>query len=382
MREVKKILYVITKSGWGGAQKYVYDLANNLPKEKFEAVVAAGGDGPLFDKLRDGGIRAVKIPGLKRDIGFFQELKSLWFLYKIFNQETPNIIHLNSSKIGGLGAIAARLSSLVIRHSSFVIFTAHGWPFSEDRNLIDRNIIYFFSWLTAALSDRVVNITKADHKQSLNFPLLRRDKFVYVQNGIDLDNRHFLPREEARKILGLKKEQFAIGAIAELTKNKGLEYLIEAARHLEFIIPNSKFIIHIIGDGEDKEKIQNQINSLGLKNNIVLAGFIQNAERYLRAFDIFVLPSVKEGLPYVIMEAMASGLPIIASNVGGIPDLIEHGKSGLLVKAKDPLGLAEGLKKLMENPDVRNALGKEAKEIVGTNFRFRDMLAKTLRLYE
>lgn len=394
MPNKRKILYIVTKSVWGGAQRYVYDLATNLPKDRFEAVVVTGGNGPLIEKLKGRNIRIIKLPGITKSINIFQEVKSLIYLGRIFTREKPDVVHLNSSKFGGLGAVAAFIYKITSNRLPVTIFTAHGWPFNEDRNFLTRIIIYFFSWFTAVFADIVINIAKTDYKQSLKFPLLASNKFIYIPNGIELSDQYFLSPAESRKNLELEKEQFIIGTIAELTKNKGLNYLIDGINQIKFEIKSLKHAQHrtagfsagckiiIIGGGEDKEKLQNKIDSLELQNEISLVGFKQDAGKYLKGFDILVMPSIKEGLPYVVMEAMAAGLPIIASDVGGVPDLIEHGKNGLLVKTKDSTGMAEGLKKLIQNHEARISLGKEAKTRVKTNFRFRDMLTRTITLYE
>lgn len=375
-------MYVITKSVWGGAQRYVYDLATNLPKDKFEAVVVTGGDGPLIDRLAKQKIRVINLPEVTKNINFWQELKSLFYLGKIFAREKPDILHLSSSKFGGLGALAGRIVALFTGRPKLVIFTAHGWPFNEDRNFLARYLTYFFSWLTAFFTDRTINIAKADYKQSLKFPLLPNSKFIYIPNGLGLNDQSFLPPAEARKILGLEEKQFSIGTIAELTKNKGLIYLIDAINLIRSGIKNLKLKVIIIGEGEDREKIQNRLGSLGLQEIIYPVGFRQDAGKYLKGFDVFVLPSIKEGLPYALMEAMAAGLPIIASDVGGVPDLIEHGRNGLLVKTKDSANLAETLNKLIKNQEIRLALGRKAKIKIETNFQLRDMLTKTITLYD
>ena len=383
----KKILYIITKSVWGGAQRYVYDLATNLPKDKFEATVVTGGEGPLIQKLEKQDIRVAKIPGVTKIVNIWQELKSLFYLYKIFVHEKPDVVHLSSSKFGGLGALAARLSSLVSRHSSLVIFTAHGWPFNEDRNFPARVLIYFFSWLTAIFSDRVINLTRNDYKQSLGFPLISKNKFVLIPNGV-ADEISFATPAEAKKYLAEKtgyspqETSFLIGTIAELTKNKGLTYLIDAINQIKLRATSHKLQAIFIGEGEERLKLETQIKSLGLENTIFLAGFMPDAAKYLPGFDVFVLPSIKEGLPYVLLEAMTAGLPIVASDVGGIPDLIEHEKSGLLVKLKDSFDLAQELKKIIQGPEKYKILGSEAQKTIRTKFQFHAMLTKTTYLYD
>ncbi len=381
----KKILYVVTKSVWGGAQKYVFDLASNLSKDRFEVAVAAGGTGPLFDKLYEAGIRTIIIPGLQRDVNLIKEILSLWRLLKIFIREKPDIIHLNSTKAGGLGATAAKLASLAAgRSKSLVFFTVHGWGFKEDRPLPTRALILFISWFSSLFQDKIICIDTADLRTAQKF--IPKRKLALIFNGIGPID--FLGRDEARKFFSEKvgrsisKETVLIGANAELIKNKGLAYLIDAISRRNLYGDYRGFISIVIGQGEDKDKLQEQINSLNLQNSLYLAGFVPDAKRYLKAFNIFVLPSLKEGLPYTIMEAMAAGLPVVATNVGGIPDLLEHKKTGLLIAPKDVRALAEAIQALIQNKKMREELGSEAQKTVETKFILRDMVVKTMACYD
>ncbi len=170
--KVVKILYLITKSNWGGAQRYAYDLATNLPKD-FSIAVACGGSGPLVQKLREKNIRVINISKLERDINLFSEFVVFFQLLKLFTTEKPDVIHVNSSKIGGLGAFAGRLSGV-----PKMIFTVHGWPFNEDRPLWQRKIIYFLTWLTILFSHKVITVCTADYNQ------FKSKKVVLTHNGI------------------------------------------------------------------------------------------------------------------------------------------------------------------------------------------------------
>ena len=379
----KKILYVITKSVWGGAQRYVFDLATNLPKDKFDIAVITSGNGPLIEKLNIAGIQTIILPTLQNKNGLFGILfslvnfNSLFQLFKIFKNKRPDVIHLNSSKIGGLGAVAARFSSLITRHSSLVVFTVHGWGFKEDRSRLSRAIIFFFSFISTIFQNKIILINKSDLKSAKKF--IPTKKLALIYNGIEKID--FITREKTRRNLKIKEKDMVIGAIAELTKNKGLTYLIKAVGMInaELQMLNAKFII--IGEGENKNKLQNQINILGLQNEIQLTGFIPDAEKLLKAFDIFILPSVKEGLPYAIAAAMQAGLPNKTTNVGCIPDKIEHEKSGLLVESKNPKVLAKTTLELIKNEKKRAMLGFEAAKNAETKFKLRDMVEKTVELY-
>ena len=385
MDKRKKILYIITKSNWGGAQRYVYDLAANVPKDRFEAVVAAGGNGRLFDMLKNAGVRTITIPSLERDIHIYSEWGAFWQLFKIIRKEQPDVMHLNSSKIGGLGAIASFLYKLVVcRWSLITVFTAHGWGFHEDRSWPAKAAISFISWFSALFQDRIIVLNKADFTAGEKFIPHRR--IALIPNGIlPID---FIARAEARALLAekirqpIKPDTILIGAIAELTRNKGLTYLIEAIQLLSAQRSTFNVQIILIGTGEEKENLQKQIDALKLNSDVFLAGFIPDASRYLKACDVFALPSLKEGSPYVILEAMRAGLPIAASRVGGLADLIEHEKEGLLVPPKDAKRMSEALASLITSPEKRRAYGDAAAKKQETNFSFHAMLDHTITLYD
>lgn len=387
LMERKKVLYVITKSVWGGAQRYVYDLATGLPKDKFDVTVAAGGSGPLFDKLHTANIRTINIPGLERDIHILNEIIAFWGLLKIFRSEKPDVIHLNSSKIGALGALAAffykSLHPIGYTLNPRVVFTVHGWGFKEERPFWQKIIIWFVSWFSSLFQNKIILINTADFYAAKRF--IPHRKLVLIFNGINLPD--FLPRNEARAFFSKKIGQdispdtVLIGTIAELTKNKGLTHLIDAVSQIftRLNLVNIKTII--IGGGKEKNKLQNQISQLKLQNSVHLVGFLPDASRYLKASDAFVLPSLKEGLPYTIIEAVSAGLPVVASRVGGIPDLVTDTGNGLLVEPKNSVALADALGKLIKNQEEIKRMGAEALKIAQTRFKLQDVVEKTEILY-
>src|SRR3989338_3773699 len=385
-----KILFVITKSNWGGAQRYVYDLATALPRENYEVVVAVGGQGLLAEKLKSTGIRIIGIPHLERNINFFKELFSTLYLWKIFRDERPDIIHLNSSKVGGLGALAAKALKLWDRWdrkgtertewNPRVIFTVHGWAFNERRNFIFQGVIYFLQWFTAFLSDRIIILSRHDYRQAIEMPLIENKKFVLLPLGIKFPD--FLPAEKAREFLKIEtKSKNIVGTIAEFTKNKGLEYLLEGVEKLKSADKGTNYKTVIIGGGEDFEKIKQEIENKKLQDDIILAGFVMGAAKYLKAFDIFILPSLKEGLPYVVLEAMNAGLPIVASSVGGLTDLIENEKNGLLIPPKNPDEIAKALNLLIKNKPMREKMGARSLTLATKKFSFEKMLSGTIDIY-
>lgn len=389
----KKILYVITKSNWGGAQRYVYDLATNLPSETFDVAVVFGGEGELTSKLKEANIRTIPIQRLQRDIGFASDIASFFALLKIFLKEKPDVVHLNSSKAGGLGALATRVYNLLPKGSPLqaisyklqakIIFTAHGWAFNEERGAFSKTLIWLLSWLTAFLSHATITVSEYDLSRARQLPFLKK-KFVCIHNGIEKGK--FLSKKEARAILlpdhaTVKDKELWIGMIAELHANKGVEYAIKAAHRYAKKPESEKFILVIIGEGEERAALTKLIQELRLNNGVFLAGKKENAGALLKAFDLFLLSSIKEGLPYVILEAGCAELPVIASAVGGVPEIITDMHSGILVKPKREDEIALALEYMLANKEKARGFGGALKEKILNEFSFKKTLEATVKLY-
>ena len=383
-----KIIYLITKSNWGGAQKYVYDLASFFSKEN-EIIVVHGGHGILCKKLDKINIKRIEIKELNRDINFFDEIKIFKKLIDIFHKEKPNIIHLNSSKIGGLGSLAGRIAGI-----KKIIFTAHGFAFNEDRPVWQKNIIKFLTYITLILSSKTIVISKKELNQIKKWPFIT-NKISLIYNGVSKIN--FFKKKDAQEFLiekcglALKKtkdnffenpQKVWVGTISELTKNKGLKYGIRAIKILKkYLGKEWSGIFIIIGEGEDRKYLKNIIKKEGLEKDIFFTGFIKDAQKYLKAFDIFLLSSTKEGLPYVLMEAGQAKNTIIATKVGGIEEIIDNQKNGILVNPKNEKEIADTLKTCIKNTKKAEKFGKKIEEKIEKIFSIDKMIEKTSEIY-
>jgi len=298
----RKVLYVITKSSWGGAQRYVYDLATNLPKDRFDVAVALGGNGLLKKNLEEAGIRTITIGSLQRDVSLSKELSATQELVSIFKREKPEVVHLNSSKAGGLGALAARLAGV-----KKIIFTVHGLPEDESRSPLSRWLIKLATRITFMFCTDVIAVSKN------NFNRIHSTKAHLIYNGIDL-NMSFGSGEIIRTAFpaGVK----ITGTVGELNKNKNQVVLIEEANG------NPQMYVAIVGEGELRGSLEKKIKEYGLVERVKLFGYVP-ARDVLKGFDVFALPSIKEGLPYVLLEARRAELPIIANRVGGVPEILD-----------------------------------------------------------
>jgi glycosyltransferase involved in cell wall biosynthesis len=337
---MKKVLFIITKANWGGAQRYVYDLATNIPKDRFDTVVAFGQPGKLSETLTAHGTRLVQLSDLGRDVDALSDIISFFQILRLIKEEKPDVVHLNSSKAAALGVLAARLARV-----PQIVFTVHGWPFKENRGSFSSSMIRAVSWFTALLSHNVITVSKEDEYIATSMRGISK-KVSYIPIGINVPE--FVSRDMASLILPPEMAAHAdwprIVTIAELTKNKGLSYALEAVLLLKELKTNVSYTI--IGEGEEHERLTTQANDLEINDRVHFLGFIPEAAHYLKAFDIFVLPSIKEGMPYVLLEAGMSQLPTISTTVVD-PTYFQLSPETIPVPPANPQALMDAILKII-----------------------------------
>lgn len=371
----KKILYCITQAELGGAQQYVLTLAQHFHGTGHDVLIVAGGerDDYLFSKSAMMGIPTKYLPSLVPQISPSKDLKALGELKKIGNSFEPDIVHLNSSKISVLGSFAFKRSRRVKK--TRVVYTAHGFVFNEGRflrKLYGRALERY----TARMKDAIICVSHYDRAQALKHSVGSIHSLHTIHNGIDLKGTHFLPREEAQEILGLSGT--VVGTIANHYATKGLEYLIKAAKRMLKDSPDVTFAV--IGDGPERVHLEKAVTSHGLEERFLLLGPKTQAAGFLKAFDVFVLPSVKEGFPYALLEAMVAGIPIVATNVGGVPEIITDKKTGVLIPPRDPRALADAIALLLNDTTATQKYAQAGLEDV-QQFSQERLLTQTSDLY-
>ena len=374
-----KVLYLITKSNWGGAQRHMYDLALAMKERGYEVRAAAGGAGVLKERLEAAGIFTHSVIDMARDISIRKDAGSLRAIWNIIRNERPDILHLHSPKAAGLGALCGRLLRV-----KKIVLTVHGWTWNEERPFFERLWIIFFSWITALLCHKVIVISRHDHDQALKLPgmasrLVLIPLVIQPATLVSIDGaKQFMARKIGVTPAELGKST-VIGTIAELHRNKGLSYLIEAMEEVAASHPTALCIV--IGEGEEQARLQDLIAQKGLERHVFLVGTVDHAAEYLKAFSIFTLPSLKEGLPITLLEAGMAGLPVVSTTVGGIPDIIHDAQSGLLIQPKNSRELGHALLFMIEHPEERRKYGAALHDKVARDFSFGQMLAKIEAIY-
>lgn len=378
----KKVLFIITKSNFGGAQRYVFDLATNLPKNEFDVAVACGGKGELVKRLDAYGIRVLPIPSLERDISVLKEVKSFFELFAIIRAESPDVLHVNSAKAAGLGALAGRL--LGVPH---IVFTGHGWAFNEERPYWQKALIALFLYITILLVHRTIAVSEKEKRDIVTHIPSFKERISVIYNGTSVIQ--FEPRDVSRRILASFApvelndpdvlSGYWIGFHGELHKNKGIDIAIKALKPVLDAHPNAYGIIVGVGDWMEKMKIL--VSELGLEKRVFFLGAVPDARNYLRAHDVFILPSRKEALPYGLIEAGFAILPVVSTTVGGIPEIIESGKSGLLVPPRDIEAVTRSIESIMCDEAKAKSYGSGLSSAVSLKFNLEKMVDETKHAY-
>lgn len=360
------ILYVVTQGEMGGAQKYVLDLAS-----AFEGQVACGREKPaLLEKAKIQGLPTHSLRYLRRSINPLLDILAVFELRKLIRKLAPDIVHINSSKAGVIGTLAA------LGTNSKVVYTAHGFVFNEPLPFFVKLLYAAVERFSAKLRDFTITVSARDYQTGLKHHAVTKGKVKVIHNGIaSID---FVERSQARKHLACLDNKIVFGSVGYFYPNKGFDILIDAVSTLPEDV-QQKIQVVVIGTGQEFENCKLKIQNLGLTSIFILPGLVPEASRYLKAFDVFVLPSRKEGFSYTILEAMQAGLPIVATRVGGIPEAV--GAEAILVEPQDPHALARALELVTQNPTERERLGHGALER-SAEFNLTNMLGQTEQVYQ
>ncbi len=370
LRKAKlKVLLLVTLSELGGAQHVVYVLARYL-RSDYDMTVACAPGGFLVEKLREEQIRVVEIPELVRPLNPIRDLQAFLKLCHWMRRERFDLVHAHSTKAGLLGRLAAGLADVPI-----VLFTAHGWAFTEGRTYWKRWLLAQAERLAAKATAKIICVSERDRELALQFHVGRPDQLVVIHNGVNPQPFGQADGARARQQWGLEGT-LVLTFVGRLATPKDPLILLKAIQNLS----ESKLIL--VGYGPLQPRVKRFIRQNGLANRVVLAGERRDIPEILAASDVFVFPSRWEGLPLTIIEAMMAGLPVVASRVGGLPELVEEGVTGFLVPPGDPQGLAKVLQRLLDDEELRRCMGEAGRQRALGNFTLDRMLHETHRVYE
>ncbi len=376
----RRVLFIITQSEMGGAQRFVLEIVSRLNREKYDLLVAVGSDGggAFIQQLDNVGIKHNILSTLKREIHPISDIKSIFEIRKIIKEFGPNTLFLNSSKAGVIGSLATVFPSKI--NGIKIIYRIGGWSFNDPWPKWKKKLWILLEKISAPWKDVIIVNNKQDLDQAKMLDIKPKVGVVLIHNGIDTYKLDYLPREEARLKLFEKiaknsgkifQADTVIGTIANLYPTKDLPTLVKTAEYFKNI---DSVVFVVIGNGTERLNLETLIEEKGLRHKIILLGQLPDAKKYLPAFDIFVLPSVKEGFPWALAEAMAAKLPVIATGVGAVPEIIENGKNGFIVEPGKPDQIAEKIKQILSDGHLKQELGIQAHQTVLFKFPLEKMV--------
>ena len=378
-------ILLMTEATAGGTRRHLFDLVTGLDRNMFAPSI-------LCSTLRDPAFQTdierfkelnipVRIVTMHRDpFHPWRDMAALAAIRRHLDAEPCRILHTHSSKAGFLGRLAARQSARTLR----VIHTPHVFPFRM-RAPLPLGLLYERLEKTAARwTDQFICVCEEERFDALRRRLAEPDKFTVIRNGIDQPVATApdtdAETERARARFGYRPQDIVIGSVGRFAIQKGFDVLLQAARILAPRLPNMH--LFLAGEGPEQRRIETLARRLGLQSKLRILPPPANPDEIHRLLDIFVLPSLWEGLPYGLLEAMAARKAIAASRTGGVPEAIADNENGLLTPPGHAEALADALNRLAQDPALRKRLGKHAAETVAEKFRLDAMIAKTEQIYD
>jgi glycosyltransferase involved in cell wall biosynthesis len=313
----------------GGTRRHLFDLVTNLDSSKFSvSVVCSTLRDPAFledvKKIRALGIAVTDIP-MHRAISPMRDIVALWRIWRHFRANRPDVVHTHSSKAGFLGRIAAKLAG-----TKLIIHSPHVFAFEMGGSNMLKAFFFRLEQFAARLTDHMICVCSGERETAIGHKLATSESCSVVPNGIDVPDiaKCKEMRTQKRHELGLSDEDIIIGSVGRFTKQKGLTYFLDAARQLAEKLPRARFIL--VGNGELQGEIETLIKQYRIANRCVALTTDSDFASYYPIFDIFLLTSLWEGMPYAMLEAMATGRAVVAFKTGGIPDVITDAITGIL----------------------------------------------------
>lgn len=358
------ILYVITQGVLGGAQNHVFHLATGL-QGKIEAHVAIGKQGPLGEKLIEKGVNVSYLPSLIRAVSPLKDVQGLRELINLIKKIKPDLITTHSSKAGITGRLAARLTGVP------ATFTAHGWAFTEGVAGPKKNLYVWAEQIAARWTEKIICVSEYDRQLALRLRVGHPSRLITIHNGLPLTNAKYFAQS------GIN-EPVRLIMVARFSPPKDYKLFLGALSRLK----GNAWEALLIGDGPCLNQNKEYAQKLGLTEKVKFLGSRLDVAGLLAQAHIFVLASNWEGFPITILEAMRAGLPVVASQVGGVEEAVVDEQTGFLVPRGKAEVLKERLQILIDNPDLRAQMGQRGQEIFRNNFTLTPMLEKTWRVYQ
>jgi glycosyltransferase involved in cell wall biosynthesis len=378
------VLRAIARLNMGGPALHVSYLSAGLRERGYETILVAGtvgqGEQSMAYVAEQQGVQVVTIPHLHRDISPVRDLLATWRLARMMRVERPTILHTHTAKAGAVGRAAALLAGR--SRPPIIVHTFHGHVL---RGYFGRFWTGFFRQLEkllARITDALVAVSPEVRDELVALGVAPESKFRVIRLGIELDTRVSSDRKaraETRRVMGIPDERFVVGWIGRMTAVKRTDVVLNAFRALRD--EGVDAVLCMVGDGPDRVAVEELAGELGIVRHCLFPGYQEEVGPFFAAFDVFVLPSGNEGTPVTAIEALASGCPVVATSVGGVPDVVDDGVDGFLVEPGTVDGLASRLGELARDTELRTRMGAAGRERMQTRYSVDRLIDDMDRLY-
>ncbi|MBN2468463.1 MAG: glycosyltransferase family 4 protein [Deltaproteobacteria bacterium] len=374
----------ITQCVGGGVQKYVIQLCRHLNRRLFTVTGCCStedregnGDTPFSEAFRAVGVPFVVVP-MQRAIHPWKDFISFLRIYGHLKQRKFDIVHAHSSKAGVLARIAARMAGV-----SVIIYSPHAFSFAGSRNIVIKLLYIVLERIAALWGDSIITDSVSERNLALKWKIDNEKNAVVIPPGIDVEEYNFDVSPEERAGI-LKKLDIPVGhklitMVARLAPQKDPFTFIHAAHKLTGKCPDASFLL--VGDGPLREGCRALVGNLKLDDRVKVVGWRRDYNILLALSDMVVIPSLWEGLPFILLEAMALGKPVVAAGSSGLVDVIAAGETGFLFSPRSPDSLAERMRWILDNPESAISVGKAARRTVEENYRLETCVSLTEALY-
>ncbi|HET9289196.1 MAG TPA: glycosyltransferase family 4 protein [Gaiella sp.] len=378
-----RVLRVIARLNVGGPALHVTYLAHGLADRGYETTLVAGdvarGEESMAFVADRAGVDVVRLPGLSRELSPVRDPLAAWRLARIIRRVRPDVVHTHTAKAGAVGRAAALLAG--IRPRPVVVHTFHGHVL---RGYFGRGGTLLFRAIETALArttDRLVAVSPEVRDELVGLHVAPPEKFSVVRLGIELEPRVWFDGDvrEVRRRHGIPADKFVVGWFGRMTAVKRTDDLLTMLAGLRERGVDA--LLLLVGDGDDRELLEQRAHDLGLARSCLFLGYQEDVAPWYAICDAVVLTSASEGTPVTIIEALAAGRAVVATNVGGVPDVVEEGETGFLVRPGDTHALAERLEILARDPDRRGEMGRTGRERVLRRYAVERLVADVDELY-
>jgi glycosyltransferase involved in cell wall biosynthesis len=388
IRPRRKVLRIIARLNVGGPARHVVILGEGLPSRGYDTLLVHGSIGEGEASLThsaSGHFREMQIQELGRSISPIDDLKAWMKLVRLIFLEKPDVIHTHTAKAGALGRLAAVVFNATRgrKHRSAVIHTFHGHVLSGYFGRVGSSLTRIAERGLAAVSDRIIAISPSQHHDLvMKFKVARPDRTLVIPLGLDLADLLVLTPSapNLRSELGIPHDAVVLGYVGRFVPIKDLPTLVEGFASAARSHPRLWLVM--AGDGPIRPAVESAVRAAGIQDRVRLLGWCEDLPALYSTMDICGLTSLNEGTPVALIEAMAAARPVVASSVGGVDDLVAHGRTGMLVPPQDPVKLAEVIRRLAEDVDERARMGQAARRNVSERFSPSRLVADIASLYD